>query len=100
MRWLRTGRRDSMNAYSTSPLEICLEQRKGSAERVIAAVIVFGLMAFAPAIVFLQDSPSGIIGKTVFIAIVWLFLVLMLWGASLADNVRWTIQFGEIRIER
>jgi len=89
-----------MNAYSTSPLEICLERRQGSAERTTAAAIVFGFMAFAPAIVFLQNSPSGTIGKTVFIAIVWAFLLIMLLGTSLADDVRWTIKFGEIRIER
>lgn len=89
-----------MNIYATSPLEIRLERRQSPAERITAAALIFGFMAFAPAIVFLQDSPSGIIGKTVFIVIAWLFLVAMLLGTTLADDVRWTIQFGKIRVDR
>src|SRR5262245_29894022 len=89
----------AMDFHTAGPLEICLERHQSFADRIPAAIIVAGMAALMGWAVL--HSPDLSVGETffavIFMAIFCLFAGVVFVGTALADNVRWTIQFGKIQ---
>jgi hypothetical protein len=89
-----------MDIHWTKQLEICLEQRPSSSERMISAAAIISIMALALGTLIFLPSTVGVVPRTLFAVFFCGFLGWGLLKIPFGDNVRWTIRYGQISIER